>query len=91
MPGRGAFHCSPLGPHRKPTHGGPEGTRTLDLSVANAALSQLSYRPFYAPKPKYSTKLPLRLQGSGMAATRLDKTTIISTRGVAGRLHPGPA
>jgi hypothetical protein len=25
--------------------GGPEGDRTLDLCVANAALSQLSYRP----------------------------------------------
>jgi hypothetical protein len=26
-------------------HGGREGIRTLDLSVANAALSQLSYAP----------------------------------------------
>ena len=25
--------------------GGPEGDRTLDLCVANAALSQLSYKP----------------------------------------------
>ena len=25
--------------------GGPEGDRTLDLRVANAALSQLSYEP----------------------------------------------
>ena len=25
--------------------GGPEGDRTLDLRIANAALSQLSYRP----------------------------------------------
>ncbi len=30
------------GGHRS---GGPEGIRTLDLCVANAALSQLSYRP----------------------------------------------
>ena len=27
--------------------GGPEGIRTLDLCVANAALSQLSYKPGY--------------------------------------------
>ena len=26
-------------------NGGPEGIRTLDLCVANAALSQLSYKP----------------------------------------------
>ena len=26
--------------------GGPEGDRTLDLCIANAALSQLSYGPF---------------------------------------------
>ena len=25
--------------------GGPKGDRTLDLCIANAALSQLSYRP----------------------------------------------
>ena len=28
-------------------HGGPEETRTLDLSDANRTLSQLSYRPDY--------------------------------------------
>ncbi len=28
-----------------PINGGREGIRTLDLSVANAALSQLSYAP----------------------------------------------
>ena len=28
-----------------PDAGGPEGDRTLDLRVANAALSQLSYKP----------------------------------------------
>ena len=27
--------------------GGPEGDRTLDLRVANAALSQLSYEPVF--------------------------------------------
>ena len=30
--------------------GGPEGVRTLDLCVANAALSQLSYKPEYKQK-----------------------------------------
>ncbi len=30
---------------RKGVFGGREGIRTLDLSVANAALSQLSYAP----------------------------------------------
>ena len=29
--------------------GGPEETRTLDLSDANRTLSQLSYRPIYFP------------------------------------------
>jgi hypothetical protein len=29
---------------------GAEGSRTLDLCIANAALSQLSYRPMFAPK-----------------------------------------
>lgn len=28
-------------------NGGPGGARTLDLRVANAALSQLSYKPVY--------------------------------------------
>ena len=28
-------------------YGGPEGDRTLDLCVANAALSQLSYKPVF--------------------------------------------
>ena len=28
-----------------PIHGGPERVRTVDLRVANAALSQLSYKP----------------------------------------------
>ena len=30
---------------RRPTRSGAEGNRTPDLSVANAALSQLSYGP----------------------------------------------
>ena len=30
-----------------PSYGGSEGARTLDLRVANAALSQLSYEPKY--------------------------------------------
>ena len=30
-------------------YGGPEGDRTLDLCVANAALSQLSYEPINHP------------------------------------------
>lgn len=32
-------------PRWLPDGGGPEGDRTLDLCVANAALSQLSYKP----------------------------------------------
>ncbi len=32
------------------TTGGREGIRTLDLSVANAALSQLSYAPIETPQ-----------------------------------------
>jgi hypothetical protein len=31
------------------TNGGGEGVRTPDLSIANAALSQLSYTPVQAP------------------------------------------
>lgn len=30
-----------------PIHGGPERDRTVDLRVANAALSQLSYEPMF--------------------------------------------
>jgi hypothetical protein len=29
-------------------NGGAEGSRTLDLRIANASLSQLSYRPFFS-------------------------------------------
>ena len=32
---------------RRPTRSGAEGNRTPDLSIANAALSQLSYGPFH--------------------------------------------
>ena len=32
--------------------GGPEETRTLDLSDANRTLSQLSYRPILPPDPQ---------------------------------------
>ena len=32
-------------------HGGAEGDRTLDLRIANATLSQLSYRPMQPGKP----------------------------------------
>ena len=37
--------------------GGPEGVRTLDLRVANAALSQLSYKPIFIfiPPENYNT------------------------------------
>ncbi len=31
-------------------HGGAEGDRTLDLRIANATLSQLSYRPMQSGK-----------------------------------------
>ena|GEM_PF-2335463 len=34
-------------PKGLPRRGGPEGDRTLDLCIANAALSQLSYRPVF--------------------------------------------
>jgi hypothetical protein len=36
-------------------NGGAEGDRTLDLRIANATLSQLSYRPTYShgsPQPR---------------------------------------
>lgn len=32
--------------NRALVYGGPKGDRTLDLCIANAALSQLSYRPY---------------------------------------------
>ena len=37
--------------------GGAKGDRTPDLGIANAALSQLSYRPYRisAPKPQKAT------------------------------------
>ena len=35
---------------RKPLIGGAEGDRTLDLRIANATLSQLSYRPMRPPR-----------------------------------------
>lgn len=38
-------------------YGGPEGDRTLDLRVANAALSQLSYEPVLT-LAYYSTDSP---------------------------------
>ena len=40
-------------PHDFKAFGGLEGDRTLDLRVANAALSQLSYEPiFHSPLPR---------------------------------------
>ena len=38
-------------------NGGAKGDRTPDLGIANAALSQLSYRPYRisAPKPQKAT------------------------------------
>ena len=42
----GCFSAKKNGAKRTlPRRGGPEGDRTLDLCVANAALSQLSYKP----------------------------------------------
>ncbi len=40
-PGEGVWTCA----LPREADGGREGIRTLDLSVANAALSQLSYAP----------------------------------------------
>ena len=39
--------CKQIGVRFSP-FGGPEGARTLDLRIANATLSQLSYRPVCA-------------------------------------------
>ncbi len=41
-----AGYRAPLPPHRAQPRGA-EGSRTLGLCVANAALSQLSYGPYY--------------------------------------------
>ncbi len=62
-------------PVQKPTHqdiihvvglnGGAKGDRTPDLGIANAALSQLSYRPFF--KKVYNTKAAPKILSSQRA------------------------
>lgn len=48
--------------------GGPEGDRTLDLHIANVALSQLSYRPVPNFKePAAQLGEPLRRTSSSVA------------------------
>ena len=45
--------------------GGPEGDRTLDLCVANAALSQLSYEPLYTNIQVIIAKIHLKVKWEG--------------------------
>ncbi len=52
MPLRRAPNCA-IAPKRS---GGPGGIRTPDLRIANAALSQLSYRPSREQRAEYSTQ-----------------------------------
>ena len=50
--------------------GGPEGVRTLDLRVANAALSQLSYEPVFAQIKLYAPLLRGALHAAQPLVTR---------------------
>ena len=52
--------------------GGGEGSRTLDLSIANAALSQLSYTPEF----HYQISAPFRENSILRAGRRIVKTGV---------------
>ena len=61
---------------RRPTRNGAEGNRTPDLSVANAALSQLSYGPFTgSPATRPSRRSRGLPTGLPMGATGLEPVT----------------
>ena len=57
-------------------NGGAEGDRTLDLSIANAALSQLSYGP--VPWDAYPIRLALGLQAQ-VSARDADMEFVVGT------------
>ena len=55
-----------------PGESGAEGSRTLDLGIANAALSQLSYRPRIGNAPNFRSVVPRCPYRLSIAAQSLD-------------------
>ena len=65
--------------------GGPKGIRTLDLCIANAALSQLSYRPLF-----FEAGSPGIIQSPGSGDNRASLGQVARLTPSASRLLDGP-